>query len=69
MNPISVTQRLIHWDAAATAVDIEADPSDPSCYSLATLRCCSLLLGAGCVMSELEELVMGLTVGAAAQRR
>lgn len=53
----------------AAAVDIAADPSDPGCYSLGMLRSYSLLLGGSCVRSEVEEVVMGLTVGAAAQRR
>jgi hypothetical protein len=48
---------------------LSVQPTGPGCYSLDVLRGYSLVLGSGSVMSELEEVVMGLTVGAAAQRR
>ena len=44
-------------------------PTEPGCYSLDVLRGYSLLLGSGGVMSDVELLVMGLTVGGAAQKR
>lgn len=44
-------------------------PTDPGCYSIDVLRGYSLLLGSGGVVPELEALVLGLTVGGAAQKR
>jgi hypothetical protein len=44
-------------------------PSDPGCYSLDVLCGYNLLLGSGGVVDEVEEMIMGLTTGGAAQRR
>jgi hypothetical protein len=44
-------------------------PTDPGCYSLDVLRGYSLLMSSGGGMSDVEQLVMGLTVGGAAQKR
>jgi hypothetical protein len=42
-------------------------PASPSCYSLDVLRGCSFLLGCGAVLPQLEDLIMQLEVGSAAQ--